>query len=141
MALATVNTVTLPTDNKPAGKCRPAVRGFWASIRRSTNRLKAIAVLRAVTMHNKTPSQGRQPIGALFGSWTVRLQAITPANRANGSANSVWLKRIISRINRNGLSIVTDPERELAKNITAQTAVEADDLTPTYSVATPSVSG
>ncbi len=91
-------------------------------------------------MHSKIPSHGRQPIGAPLGSWTVRLQAITPANRANGSANSVWLKRIISRINRKRLSIVTGPKTELAKNSTAQTAVEAADFTPTYSVATPRVS-
>ena len=34
-----------------------AVRGLSASTSRSTNRLNAIAALRAVTMHSKTPSQ------------------------------------------------------------------------------------
>ena len=79
--------------------CRTLVRGLSASSRQSATRLKAIAALRAVTMHSTMPSE----IAAIASRRSVPLaapavQAITAANSANGSANSVWLKRIISRM-------------------------------------------
>ena len=48
----TVNTQTKPTDNRPAGSARVAVRGFKASYSRSAILLKAIAVDLAPTMAN-----------------------------------------------------------------------------------------
>jgi len=50
-----VNSQTEVTESFPAGKCRPAVRGFSASIQRSTKRLNAIAALRAPTMQITIP--------------------------------------------------------------------------------------
>ena len=41
-------------DTLPAGISRPAVRGFSASMRRSAQRLKPMATLRANTMHSTT---------------------------------------------------------------------------------------
>ena len=95
-AMAHVNNVTWPTDSNRAGRCRPAVRGFSASNCRSTSRLKAMAALRANTMHNKMPSSGRAP-NAVPPS---RPQARIAANSANGRANTVWLKRISSSSRR-----------------------------------------
>lgn len=70
--------------------CLPAVRGFRASMSRSTRRLKAMAALRAVTMHARMPSRFTQEN-------PCRPQASVAAERANGSAKSVWLKRIRPR--------------------------------------------
>ena len=54
----------------------------------------AIAVLRAKTIANRIPSRSRQRNSGRGGV----SHAIAAANSANGSANSVWLKRIISRM-------------------------------------------
>ncbi len=86
--------------NNPAGICRS--RGARIARRRSArsaSRLKAIAALRA-------GDHAQQDADQLVSSATrtggvlraPALHAITAANSANGSANSVWLKRIISRI-------------------------------------------
>ena len=72
------------------------MRGFTASSRRSASRLKAIAALRAKTMHTRMPSKSsqRNATGGVLRAFAAH--AITAANSANGNANSVWLKRIIS---------------------------------------------
>ena len=54
-AQASVNTATATGVSNPAGRCRPAVRGLAASMSRSTNRLNAMAALRAKTMQSKMP--------------------------------------------------------------------------------------
>ncbi len=86
--------------------CRIAVRGLAASIRQSAIRLKAIAALRAAAMHSTMPTSSRRRNAAGGSSWLPCDQAITAANSANGSANSVWLKRIISRICRRRASML-----------------------------------
>ena len=72
------------------GKCRSAVRGLLASYFRSTSRLKAIAALRAKTMHRTIPPSSIQE-NSFFP-----FQAKAALSSAKGSANTVWLKRIIS---------------------------------------------
>ena len=102
------NKTTLFTVRRPDGRCRPRVRGFSASIFRSASRLKAIAALRAVTMHTRIPRRSRG-LNAFSGTAVAfSCHAITAANSANGSAKTVWLKRIISRKRR---SIVRIPLR------------------------------
>jgi hypothetical protein len=61
--------------------------------------LKAIAALRAKTMHSRMPSRCSQLKRGGEGSGDEEgdVHAITAANIANGSAKIVWLKRIISR--------------------------------------------
>ena len=49
-AQAAVNTTTVATDSVPAGRWRPAVRGFFASMCRSASRLNAMANDRAATL-------------------------------------------------------------------------------------------
>ena len=61
-AHSAVKTDTCGTLRRPAGKCRPAVRGFVASMRRSARRLNAIAKLRAVTMQSSMPTISCQRI-------------------------------------------------------------------------------
>src|SRR5438874_11392800 len=89
-----VKTETVRTDNCPEGRRRPAVRGLAASRRRSTNRLNAMAALQANTMASKIPASSIQPNAPLV------YQANTALESANGNANSVWLKRIISNRRR-----------------------------------------
>ena len=61
-----VKTQTKPTDNRPAGNAREAVRGFRASKLRSAMRLNAIAADRAptiaTTIHKNLPGR-RQSVG------------------------------------------------------------------------------
>ena len=105
IAHAAVNSATLRKLSTPAGKCRVCVRGLTASNRRSANRLKAIAALRAKTMQSTIPSSSRHEnaTGGVLRAFAA--QAIIAANSANGSANSVWLKRIISSKWRSFVSI------------------------------------
>ena len=51
----------LAMEMAPAGRCRPAVRGFNASNRRSTIRLKAMAQVRPLTMAARTSKKTFQP--------------------------------------------------------------------------------
>ncbi len=81
--------------------CRIAVRGFSASNWRSARRLNAIAALRANTMQAMMPRTSCQRHETAGVSRADNVQAMTADNSANGSANTVWLKRIISRIIRN----------------------------------------
>src|SRR5262249_48638814 len=81
--------------SRPAGKWRPAVRGFSASKWRSASRLDAMAALRA----NTQPST--KPIRSVHRNTTPGdCQASTALRSANGSAKTVWLKRINSKNNR-----------------------------------------
>ena len=83
-----VKTITDCSDIRPAGRCRPAVRGFWASILRSTIRLNAIAAARAKIMHRTIASRccQRNGTGAKPG---VPIHEIAAESRANGSAKTV----------------------------------------------------
>ena len=89
-----VNTMTAFADNNRAGMCRFEVRGLSASTSRSTSRLNAIAADRAVTMQMRIPTRSCQR-KILPGV----AQAITADSKANGNANTVWLKRMSSRKN------------------------------------------
>jgi uncharacterized protein YcbX len=89
-----VNAATVAGPSFLVGKWRWAVRGFAASIRQSARRLNAMAALRANTMHNKMPSRSSQENSFLSA------QARAALRRANGKANRVWLKRIISNSDR-----------------------------------------
>ena len=102
-----VKAHTPPTLSVPVGRCRILVRGFSASIRRSARRLKAIAALRAATMQRRMPGRSSQRNGRGGVSRTFRPQAIAAAKSAKGSAKSVWLKRIISRMWRRRRSMLT----------------------------------
>ena len=51
----------LVMEMAPAGRCRPAVRGFNASNRRSTIRLKAMAQVRPLIMAARTSKKTLQP--------------------------------------------------------------------------------
>ena len=97
---STTSNSTSPAPTSPRGKCRAAVRGFAASIVRSTSRLKAIAAVRAVTMQRRMPAATRaMPMGeppARSPSPPQRI-AISAAIAANGRAKSVWLNRTSSR--------------------------------------------
>src|ERR1051325_4582071 len=87
-----VNAQTNPTDNKPAGNARDAVRGFFASKLRSAMRLNAIAADRAptiATMIQRTCQGVGRP-----------LAASTAPRNANGNANSVCSILIISNVSR-----------------------------------------
>ena len=100
-----VNAMTDATESSPAGRCRLAVRGFSASMKRSAKRLNAIAAERAPTMQTKIPTKSmmRKLTAKLSGAGAAH--AIAAANNANGNANTVWLKRIISSILRMVLNI------------------------------------
>ncbi len=56
-----------------------------------------MAALRAVAMQTRIPSRSSQRKGAGGVLRRLAAQAIAAASSANGSAKSVWLKRIISR--------------------------------------------
>ena len=85
---------TLWVERTPDGIWRVAVRGFFASIRRSTILLNAIAADLAPTMQISIPTQGLIPETTTPGFETASAAPIS----ANGSAKSVWLNLIISRI-------------------------------------------
>ena len=76
---------TCHTATRPAGNARETVRGFRASIPRSSSRFATIAAVRALTMHPTTNSpesnKPRQSIGP-FGN------ATNAPRSANGSANT-----------------------------------------------------
>src|SRR5579862_8626886 len=72
-------------------------------MRRSTSRLKAMAAERAKTMHSTIPTSSCQRNGT--PSRAFCRQAKHAARSANGSAKSVWLNRIISRMCRSRVSI------------------------------------
>ena len=75
-----------------AGICRPAVRGFSASMRASLMRLRPMAALRAPTMARQI-----QPIWAPVGGWPLARDARVAPIRAKGKAKTVWENLIISR--------------------------------------------
>jgi hypothetical protein len=58
-------------------------------------RLNAIAVLRPNTIPNRTPANSSHE-----KPWALVCQASAALRSANGKANNVWLKRIISSIRR-----------------------------------------
>ena len=74
----------------PRGSSRFAVRGFFASKRASTIRLKPIAALRAATMQTRIQPNCRHD-GA------DSREASSAPVKANGSANTVWLTRTNER--------------------------------------------
>src|SRR5579864_480990 len=78
-----VNDQTANVESFPEGKWRFDVRGLRASIRRSTNRLKAMAALRANTMQTMMPTRSIH--------WNLRslCQASSALINANGSAKIV----------------------------------------------------
>ena len=85
----TMNTIALRGEILPAGISRFLVRGLSASMSRSSQRLKPIAVLRANTMHSTTSrssSQLKPP-----AAFTPRENPIS----ANGIANTVCANRTI----------------------------------------------
>ena len=84
-------------SDRPVGRCRICVRGLIASSRRSARRLKAIAALRAATMHTRMPSKSSHRNATGGSARALADHAIAAANSANGNANSVWLKRISSQ--------------------------------------------
>ena len=85
-----MKTRASPGDTMPRGISRMAVRGLPASNRASTNRLKAIAALRAATIATMIHATCCQPTG-----W-CRAASSAPVN-ANGSAKTEWLKRTRER--------------------------------------------
>src|SRR5262245_51007893 len=95
IAHTAVKSHTAAVDSWPLGRCRIAVRGLAASKCRSARRLNAMAVLRASTMHARiSPSSNHEnPSG-------FECHASTAPIKAKGSANSVWLNRIISSSRR-----------------------------------------
>ena len=98
--ITTVKSPTAATDNLPLGRCRPAVRGFSASMRRSANRLNAMAALRPATMQIRMPAKCRHENATASPPGRGEAHASDAARSAKGSANTVWLKRIISRRSR-----------------------------------------
>lgn len=70
----------------PAGISRIFVLGFFSSKERSINRLKAIAALRAVTMHASI----RRNVLRLKGCELFSSPRKNPI-KANGNAKTVWL--------------------------------------------------
>ena len=76
------------TEMLPAGISRVAVRGFLASMSRSTTRLKPMAEDRAKSMHSTMSTSCTQENPSMR-------QASTLAARAKGSAKMVWLTLII----------------------------------------------
>ena len=97
-AVSTVNATTAPTDRVPAGRWRPAVRGFFASRCRSASRLNAIAADRANTMHSRMPTRSCQRNGS-------SRHARAALKNANGSAKTVWLNRTSSSSLRRATSM------------------------------------
>jgi len=96
----TTSSSTSPTPTSPRGRCRDAVRGFAASIVRSTSRLKAMAAVRAVTMQSRMPTVPRAASSGFVQSSEEsppQRIAIKAAIIANGRAKIVWLKRTSSR--------------------------------------------
>src|SRR6185295_5881345 len=80
-AAAIVNAHTNPTDNRPAGIAREAVRGLRASNWRSAIRLKAIAAERAPTIAN-TIHKICQAVGSPLAAHTAPRNAHRYAKRA-----------------------------------------------------------
>ena len=68
-ALMMTNHSAARAEMRPAGISRSAVRGFSASMRRSAQRLKPMATLRAKTMHRTTfTSSDSHHTGAEFSA-------------------------------------------------------------------------
>ena len=63
-----MNRATDDALSRPAGRCRPAVRGFRASYSRSTSRLNAIAADRAVAMQSRIPEPVLHPPSPAVGA-------------------------------------------------------------------------
>ena len=87
-AHTTTKAATTPGVMAPAGRWRAAVRGLAASKRRSTRRLKPMAVLRASTMAATIQTH----VIAGGGTGASRAASSAPAS-ANGSAKIVCEKR------------------------------------------------
>ena len=89
--LMTIKIIALPGEILPAGISRFLVRGLRASMSRSSQRLKPIAVFLANTMHSTTSKSSSQlkPPAALM----PRKNPIS----ANGIANTVCANRIIEK--------------------------------------------
>ena len=85
--VTTRNAHACAADSLPAGISRLAVRGFSASQRASTMRLKAIAALRAVTIASTIHS-------TRIGSTGRSTAASSAPTSANGSAKTEWLTRM-----------------------------------------------
>src|SRR5690606_28383670 len=85
-ALSAHSAIALPSEIRPVGRWRSAVRGFIASKCRSTIRLKLIAHVRAVTRAATTRRNTRQP-----GQPRSSRAATTIAASATGIAKIVWL--------------------------------------------------
>ena len=74
-----VNRRAASGDTMPAGISRMAVRGFFASKWRSSHRLKAIAALRAVTMHTRTAASRTQiRYGSIAGTPPGKAARVKP---------------------------------------------------------------
>src|SRR5689334_4090253 len=112
-AAAIVNTQTNPTDKRPAGKARDAVRGFLASKFRSAMRLNAIAAERAPTIATTI-----QRICHADGS---PFAASTAPRNANGNAKSVCSILIISSVRRVFLITVDTVAQILPQRATKST--------------------
>src|SRR5439155_8199526 len=80
-------------------------RGFLASMPRSASRLNAIAALRAATMQIKMPRRSCQRNEGRRSALNGVVHAMIAARSANGSANTVWLNRTISKMWRTVRSI------------------------------------
>src|SRR5215471_13513304 len=93
------NAVASTTVIAPRGSSRLAVRGLSASILASTSRLNPIAALRADTIATTIHSTVSQVRGA------CRDASSAPA-KANGSANTEWLKRTNDRYVRRRLTFL-----------------------------------
>ena len=89
-AATATNAQPSPAVIAPRGSSRLAVRGFFASKRASTMRLKPIAALRAATM------QARIQANCRHDGEDSRAASSAPV-KANGSANTVWLTRTNER--------------------------------------------
>src|SRR4051812_7241219 len=86
----------------PRGSSRIAVRGFFASHRASTSRLNPIAALRAATIATMTQTARRTISGLVVA---VRCTASSAPVSANGSANTLWLKRTNERYVRSRVTV------------------------------------
>ena len=89
---AIVKAQTKPTESRPAGIARDAVRGFLASNSRSAMRLNAIAAERAPTIATT--------IQRICRADGMPFAAKTAPRKANGNAKSVCSILIISRVSR-----------------------------------------
>src|SRR5690348_13755326 len=87
-------------DNKPAGRCRCAVRLFRASISASSRRLNAIAADRAATIATAIQKK-RQPSPSI--SNPLSRQARRAPVKAKGSANTECSNFIMSSVSRRRL--------------------------------------